>query len=235
MKPRTLSSSFSSAFAGMLYVFRTQRNMRVHVVIALAVTVLALLLKISLPELALLTGTIGLVLLAEVINTSVEILVDLATAEYHPLAQRAKDVTAGAVLLSSIVAIIVGFFLFVSRLTAPVERGMNWLTVMPWQISLLSVLVVGGAVVLLKALFRRGAPFRGGMPSGHSAVAFSIWILVSLMSGKAEIMILVFPLAVMIAIERVVRGMHNVWEVCAGALLGISVSLLLIQLTRLWL
>ena len=103
-----LLTSFKCAFSGVWHAVRTQRNARIHLVIALAVIVLGFWLGLSRTEWAIIALTIGMVLAAESFNTVAEAVVDLATAEYHPLAKIAKDVSAGAVLLMSITAVIVG-------------------------------------------------------------------------------------------------------------------------------
>jgi undecaprenol kinase len=108
--------SFSFAGQGVWHVVRTQRNMRVHLVIALAAVVAGLILHIGAADWACVLTVIGLVLTAETLNTVVEALVDLCTDEYHPLAKAAKDMAAGAVLLSSAAAVGVGLVVFLSRL-----------------------------------------------------------------------------------------------------------------------
>jgi len=108
--------SFSFAGQGVWHVVRTQRNMRVHLLIALAAVVAGLILHIGAADWACVLTVIGLVLTAETLNTVVEALVDLSTDEYHPLAKAAKDMAAGAVLLSSAAAVGVGLVVFLSRL-----------------------------------------------------------------------------------------------------------------------
>ena len=107
----TLLTSFKHAFSGMWHVLRTQRNARIHLSLALVVILLGLWLGLSHTEWAIIVLTIGLVLAAESFNTVAEAAVDLATAEYHPLAKIAKDVAAGAVLLMAITAVIVGLLI----------------------------------------------------------------------------------------------------------------------------
>lgn len=230
MEQRRLADSFRSAITGLVFVIRTQRNMRLHLIIACVVIFLGVVLRLNLVELAILTGIIGLVLLAEIINTGVEVAVNLVSEEYHPLAERAKDITAGAVLLSAINAVVVGILLFTKRFAVPVENSIGRLKGGYWQLTLLCLIIVVGAVVMTKLLLRRGTPLSGGMPSGHSALAFSVWALVSLISQNLFVAVLVLPLAVVIAADRITRRTHSVWEVSAGAALGILVVLLLVQI-----
>jgi diacylglycerol kinase len=103
--------SFRFAFEGIKYVFRTQRNAQIHLLIVIIVLLLAAWLEIPLPNLALIILTIGLVLGAEFLNTALEAVVDLASPRQHHLAKIAKDVGAGGVLLLAIIAVIVGVIL----------------------------------------------------------------------------------------------------------------------------
>jgi diacylglycerol kinase len=108
-RPRTtLTNSFRHAFAGFWYAFRTQRNMQIHLSIALVVVALGIYLGLGWTQWAVLGLTIGFVLVAEMFNTVAEAALDAATSDYHPLVKVAKDVAAGAVLLTSLIAVAVG-------------------------------------------------------------------------------------------------------------------------------
>ncbi len=121
-QPSTLIESFQHAFAGLGHALRTQRNARIHVSIALVVVILGVALKLDPVEFAVLTLTIGFVFVSELFNTVVETAIDLVTEEYHPLARQAKDVAAGAVLASSIAAVVVGLLV----LGPPLLRLLGW-------------------------------------------------------------------------------------------------------------
>jgi diacylglycerol kinase len=114
----TLARSFRYAFAGLFYVVRSQRNFRIHMTAALVAAALALALGFTPVEWAVLATIITLVMTLEMVNTVVEAAVDLASPTHHPLAKIAKDVAAGAVLLTAIGAVVVGLFLFVPHLLA---------------------------------------------------------------------------------------------------------------------
>jgi len=109
-------AGFGHAFEGLWYALRTQRNMRVHVLIALLAIGLGIILRISTVEFALVFVAITGVFIAEMFNTVIELCVDLASPDYHPLAKIAKDVSAGAVLLSAMLSIVIGLFVFVPHL-----------------------------------------------------------------------------------------------------------------------
>ncbi len=109
-------AGFGYAFSGLWYALRTQRNAQVHVSVAALVIIAAIVLHISAVEFAILFITISSVFTAEMFNTVFELCVDLASPTYHPLAKIAKDVAAGAVLLSAILAVVIGLFIFVPHL-----------------------------------------------------------------------------------------------------------------------
>ncbi|HTS96674.1 MAG TPA: diacylglycerol kinase family protein [Streptosporangiaceae bacterium] len=117
MDPRSgFWRSFSFAGQGVWRAVRTQRNMRVHLLAALAAVAAGLILRIGAADWAAVLTVIGLVLTAELLNTVVEALVDLCASEFHPLAKAAKDMAAGAVLIASAAALGVGLAVFLPRL-----------------------------------------------------------------------------------------------------------------------
>lgn len=103
--------SFYFAFAGLGYLFRTQRNARIHAFIGAAACGLAAWLRISRVEWAVLVFSIALVLILEGINTAVEAAIDLASPRVHPLAKAAKDLAAGMVLIGAIASVAVGLLI----------------------------------------------------------------------------------------------------------------------------
>jgi diacylglycerol kinase len=107
-KAANLLASFRFAAAGIYYCMRTQRNMRIHVVVGAVALGLALWLDVARVEVALVAAVCTLVITMEMINTAIESAVDLYTHRRHPLAKIAKDVAAAAVLVSALNAVVVG-------------------------------------------------------------------------------------------------------------------------------
>ncbi|MEA5618233.1 diacylglycerol kinase family protein [Cronbergia sp. UHCC 0137] len=111
--------SFKYAWAGISYSFQTQRNFRIHVVLGTLALGLSVFLRLTPVEIAIIAITSGLVLTLELVNTAIESLVDLTVKQtYHDLAKIAKDCAAGAVLVSSIVALLIAAILLVPPLVA---------------------------------------------------------------------------------------------------------------------
>ncbi|NJO07879.1 MAG: diacylglycerol kinase family protein [Chloroflexaceae bacterium] len=113
---RSLIRSFRYAFAGVGYLLCTQRNAQIHCLIGACAMTLGFFLGLARWEWVLLVLTMTVVLAAEGINTAIEAAVDVATAEYHPIAAIAKDVGAGAVLICAIGAVAVGCLIFLPHL-----------------------------------------------------------------------------------------------------------------------
>ncbi len=113
-----LIASFGYAFAGIGYALRTQRNLRIHLGITLAVVVTGLSLGLSRWEWTAIVLVVGLVLATEMFNSAVEAVVDLASPGLHPLAKVAKDAAAGAVVLAAATAVMVGLLILGPHLVA---------------------------------------------------------------------------------------------------------------------
>lgn len=108
--------SFKHAFDGLIYTFKTQPNFRIHTFFAILAISSGLFLNITSSEWSVIVFVIGLVLICEMINTSLESVIDLLTDKYHLSAKIAKDVSAGMVLISALIAVITGLLVFVPHL-----------------------------------------------------------------------------------------------------------------------
>lgn len=104
--------SFRHALDGVIYTITTQPNFRVHLIAALIAVSAGLYFGLTSAEWSIIVFTIGLVLVAEMVNTSIESVVDLATEQFHQLAKTAKDVSAGMVLTAAVMAVITGLVIF---------------------------------------------------------------------------------------------------------------------------
>jgi diacylglycerol kinase (ATP) len=111
-RPQNLLDSFNFAFEGIIHVLRTQRNMRIHFVVAVVVLVTAVWMGVSKLELIALLLAIAFVFITEMINSAIEQAIDVATTSFDPLAKLAKDVAAGAVLIATVNAVAIGYLVF---------------------------------------------------------------------------------------------------------------------------
>lgn len=113
MTRQRLRQSFWHAFQGILQSAIRERNLKIHMGAAIVALFMAWWLHLGTVEMILLILTIAGVVAFELVNTAIESVVDLLCPQYHPLAKRAKDAAAGAVLVMAIASLIVGYFLFI--------------------------------------------------------------------------------------------------------------------------
>lgn len=229
---RGIIDSFNYAIEGFIYVLKTQFNMRIHFLIGVAVLLVGIYFNISKLELIALTMSISLVLLAEMFNTAIELSADLVNQGFHPIIRMIKDISAGAVLLSAANALLVGYLIFLNRLELPIELGINRIRQSSWHITFIALILVFALVVFGKVIFQHGTPLRGGMPSGHTAVAFSIWVITVFSKVDSLLAFLIFIMAFIIARSRVKTAIHTTWEVVVGAILGILTTTMVFQILR---
>lgn len=206
--------------------------MRRHFLAALFLLPLTLMLGVTETEFILVSISVCFVLFAELMNTAIEAVVDLVTTEYHPMAKIAKDVAAGAVLMASIGAAVMGYLVF-SKYVFPIYKEALAVVGNPSEMgTLVSLLVVVIVVIFLKSISGKGSPLEGGLPSGHAAIAFSIATVVSLSTQDPLVSILTIALAVMVSHSRLLLRIHSMKEVFLGAVTGISVTAFIILLFR---
>jgi diacylglycerol kinase (ATP) len=231
-RPSVLES-FNYAFEGIIHVLRTQRNMRIHFAIALAVLVAGFAAGVTRFELMALILAIAFVLIAEMINTAIEHTIDVATTSFDPMAKLAKDIAAGAVLIASGTAVAIGYLVFARRLQDPSAHLIDRVRDAPVDLTLIALLVTVIIVIATKAISGRGTPLKGGLPSGHAALAFAGWMALTYEFGDSRHRFLVssiaFLMALLVAQTRVESGVHSLLEVTYGGLLGSIVTLVLFQ------
>lgn len=231
IRPKNVFESLNCAIEGIIYALKHQRHTRYFFAVAAAALLLSLILKLPETEFVLFSLSVVILLFAEMINTAIETTVDLVCGErYHVLAKLAKDVAAGAVLISSIGVFIMGYIIFSQYLVGPFSYGLRVGSAYTIHIAVVTLLIVLIGVVALKAYFGKGTPLHGGIPSGHSAVAFSLWASVVLLTLNPIIALLTFIMAIMVSHSRLVAGIHTKLEVFLGALLGIGVTFLIFSI-----
>ncbi len=226
-RPKNQLDSFRYAIEGIVHVFRTQKHMRAHFLIVVFVLLLGMFCRFTAVKMVELLLVMSAVLVTEMINTAVETCVDMITQSYHPLAKLAKDIAAGAVLMTAMVAAVVGAILFfgsiqlwplshiVTRDHKPIEL---WL-----PITLVVLLLV--VVMIVKVMGGKGTILSGGIVSGHSAIAFILAATISYRVGLEPVAtMLALLLALLVGQARVEGKVHTLKEVFLGGLLGICVT-----------
>jgi len=233
-KAPSLIESFNFALEGLIHVLRTQRNMRIHFAIAIAVLIVGLVIGVNRLELIALLLAIAFVLIAEMINSAIEHAIDVATTSFDPLAKLAKDIAAGAVLIASVNAIAIGYLVFSGEFADHSSKLLDRLQNAPAELTLIALVLTILIVLATKAYTGRGTPLRGGLPSGHAAVAFAGWMAATYVLHDSNhrflISSLTFIMALLVAQTRVESGVHSTLEVVYGGALGALVTLACFQL-----
>jgi diacylglycerol kinase (ATP) len=230
MPLRKFIESANDAINGILHAAKTQRHMRYHLFTAIMLLIFSLILGISWTEFAVLVVLAIIVISTEMLNTALETITDILFKEYDTRAKIIKDTAAGAVLITALGASVIGYIILFNPLKRMFHEGLTVAKHAGEDIAAIALVVVLILVVLIKALFGRGTPLKGGMPSGHAAVAFSVWTAVTFLTEGFLPSLLIFLLAVLIAQSRVTTGIHKPWEVIFGALVGIAVTFFLFSL-----
>jgi len=229
---KSVMRSFRYAWDGVLFVFTTQRHMRVHAGIIALVLVGAWGLGVSELELLSLLVAMSLVLITEMINTAVEMTVDLVVDSYNPAAKTIKDIAAGAVLVASVYALIVAGVVFF-----PNERLRQALRMIPYPprphrtgamvLLVIGIIGIGLIIGYLKYKTRRGAFWRGGVISGHTALSMLVTTSIAILTRDWAVTLLALSLALLVSQSRLQARIHSPLEILLGALLGTAIGVLL--------
>jgi diacylglycerol kinase (ATP) len=225
-------SSFHYAFSGILYVVRTQPNMRVHLVVAALVLLATLVLRLDRIYIIAIVIMIAIVLALELMNTAIEAVVDLLTVAHHPLAKTAKDAAAGAVLVATIGAVIVGYLAFYQGLMQGGTRVYDAVAQVPANVILIVLTLAAIGTLFAKAWAGRGSPLQGGAVSGHAALAFAASTGLALFYPQPLVAALGYFVAFLVAQSRVEARIHSSFEVVWGAVLGTLVAVAVFVLVR---
>ncbi|MEK7698649.1 MAG: diacylglycerol kinase, partial [Nitrospirota bacterium] len=219
MPLRKWVESANYAIEGILHAAKTERHLRYHFYAAVLILLLSLILGITRSEFIAIAIVAIIVLSVEMLNTAIEATVDIIFKEYDNRAKIIKDIAAGAVLTASIGAAVVGYIIFLPYLKNTFENGLKIAKHSGEDVAIISFVVLLILVIITKTFFGKGSPLRGGIPSGHAAVAFSIWAAVTFLTEAFLPSFLILILAVLVAQSRVSIGVHKPWEVILGALL----------------
>jgi diacylglycerol kinase (ATP) len=167
------------------------------------------------------------------INSALEQAIDVATTSFDPLAKLAKDVAAGAVLIATVNAVAIGYLVFSGEVADRSSRLLDRLRDAPAKLTLIALVLTILIVIATKAYTGRGTPLRGGLPSGHAAIAFAGWMAATYIVGPEHrflISSIALVMALLVAQTRIEAGVHSAVEVAYGGLLGAIVTLGVFQL-----
>ncbi len=231
---KTTNSNFieawENAFSGILYAVTTQRNIKIQLVIAVIVMLLSLFFNLNRAEFLCLMFTVILIIIAEMINTAIETVVDLYTDLYHPKAKIAKDVGAGAVVIAAINALIVAYFLFFDKIA---DIGLNFIKNIaesPTHLAFVGIFITIILIVTLKAAMSKkkdkDVKYKF-IPSGQAGIAFAANTIIWISTDNIVIITLSLVLSILVAESRVETKKRTLKEVIVGGLVGTAVALLI--------
>ncbi len=213
---RRIARSFGHAIEGIVYAARTQPNLRLHLLVAVAVLTATLFMHLRRSETIAVVVLVGVVIAMELMNTAIESVVDLLTATHHPLAKSAKDAAAAAVFVVALAALVVGALIFLPTFRLPVD-------IVVAVLAVVAILTIFGKALAPAS----GSLLHGGYLSGHASLAFAAATLLALLVRRPVPIVLAYLVAALVAQSRVEGGIHTWPEVLRGALLGTAVTLLL--------
>jgi len=221
MRLKNPLNGFKYAMEGVAHVFRTQRHMRFHFLVLVMVLLAGLVFQLNRLEMLILLFTVTLVLMAEMFNTAIEAVVDLVTQTYHPLAKFAKDIAAGAVLITVLNALVVAFLLFFGGKEWPdVSERLGLQQPNALTIIVVALVLLGVIVMMWKVTGRKGKLWKGGVVSAHTALGFFLCTTIMFLSKNFIAAVMAFMLALLVAQSRVEARIHTLREVITGALLA---------------
>ena len=227
----------SNAVNGIIYCATTQTNITKQLILGTIVMILSLFYDFTTSEFLCLTFAVFFVIFAELINTALETIVDLYVDTYHPKAKIAKDVGAGAVVLTAINAIIVAYFLFFreTEMSKMADSLFNQIVSSPKHLGFVAIILTVIAIISMKATFKKreisdGVENKRFMPSGQSALAFAILTAIWINTKNIIVFCLSLILSLMVAGNRY-HDKKTFGEILFGSFIGVLVVILVYGLT----
>lgn len=231
---RNFLDAWINAINGIIYATTTQGNVKKQLIIIVVTLLFSLFFNLTKVEFLCLLFSVVLIIITEMINTGIETAVDLYTDLYHPKAKIAKDVGAGAVVIASINAVVVSYFLFFDKIAIVGETVLESLIKTPEHLAFTTVALTLIAMIALKAtniITKKRNITRRFRPSGIAAISFMattiLWFITKNM--------IVFTLAILLAILACgcrVESKARTWgEIFFGGFIGFSIAMVMYGLT----
>lgn len=224
--------SFNHAIAGFIHAIRTQRNMQIHLSAALFVLAFSLFFDLSRIELGLVIIAISLVIFAELINTAVEVIIDILTQDYSFKARIAKNISAAAVVIAAGNAIFIAYLVFFNKAQELSLSLIFNIRHEPLHLIFINLSLIFILVITLKSMFSSGTPLKGGIVSGHTALAAASVLTIWFLTKSFIAFTLALLLAFLTAQSRLEAGTHSFKEIILGALLGIISTFIIFYFFR---
>lgn len=230
-KNKSIFSAMKNALNGLIHVFRTEKNLRIDYVIGVLVFCTSFFFNFTKTEFACLCLTIGFVIFAEMINSTIEYMVDLLTDKYDERAKAAKDIAAGAVLIASAIAVIVAYFLFIDKIKGASLMIFSQMLNSNTHLLATILFIVILLTVILKGVFAKTRNYVKAFPSARIVISFGLATFLLLITKSILVGGVAFALCFIITeLKRENEKVHLAY-IILSALLGTLLVLIVYQIT----
>lgn len=216
--------AFKHAASGILTAAQSERNIRAQFALIIIALVLGVLFKLTKTEIVLVVLAMFFVVFAEMINTAIEAVVDLHTDKYHPKAKVAKDVAAGAVVVSVLNSIVIAYFVFFEKIaTLGLKYLVGWSTANPTIYFVFLIVTTLVLIVVLKLLSKK-ITLNKFIPSGQAMISTSIFMAIWTQTKNTIVIVSALIFVMLVSVNRIGNDRRTVWEVTVGATLGLIIA-----------
>ncbi len=229
-KNKNLFTALGHAIDGIIRAFKTERNLRIDFLIGLVVLISSLFFDFTKTEFACLCLTIGFVIFSEMINSTVEYIVDLITDKYDDRAKAAKDIAAGGVLVSSCVSVVVAYFLFANKLANATTAIISSILASPLHILFTVVFAVILLSIILKGIYSKSDDYSHSGPSLRIALAAALTLYAFIITKSLLVCGICLILTLMITQFKVKDKRNKIVFTILSASIGILIVLIIYQI-----
>ncbi len=215
--------AWKNAFNGIIYATTTQSNIKKQLLIAVAVVIISLFFNLNRAEFLCFLFTIVLIIFAEMVNTAIETVVDLYVDVYHPKAKIAKDVAAGGVVITTINALIVAYFLFFDKIADISLNFIKNITSTPSHLAFAAIVITAIAILAIIAYAKTNKHKvfnQKFVPSGYTAIAFAANTIIWILTDNFIVLILSLITSIFVAEGRIEAKDHKLSEIIFSAAFG---------------
>lgn len=219
---------FDYAYEGLVWAINHEKNMKFHMLALAILLVASLFFNLSRVEMITLVFAVCFVLGFELLNTSLEQAVNLASGgKYSPFAKASKDLAAAAVFISALNALFVAYLIFFDKFIDIYNSVIVRITKQPSHLTVTTISLVIVVTIFLKGVFYEGhgTAFKGGFVSGHTSLSFCIATIGIMLSDEPLVKLLFLLLALIVAESRYEANIHSIPEIIRGAILGMSMAM----------
>ena len=219
---------FDYAYEGLVWAINHEKNMKFHLLALAILLVGSLFFNLSRVEMITLVFAVCFVLGFELLNTSIEQAVNLASGgKYSPFAKASKDLSAAATFIAALNALFVAYLIFFDKFLDLYNSVFARITRRPSHLAVITLALVIVVTIFLKGIFYEGhgTAFKGGFVSGHTSLSFCAATIGILLVDQPLVKLMFIGLALIVAESRYETNIHSVPEIIRGAILGTSMAM----------